>query len=135
MFIALTLRNRKAQSTAEYAILIGLVVAAAITIQTYVKRGLQGRVRDAGADLVGSISNADWSNVSETPANVASIGSEAGQFEPGLEDTARLTSRQTQTTLQDDETLRIDDAAGTTTHEVIQRTENEEGDFQRYDAP
>lgn len=41
------LRNRKAQTTAEYAILIGLVVAALVAMQTYVKRGLQGRVKDA----------------------------------------------------------------------------------------
>lgn len=40
-------RNRRGQSTAEYAILIGLIVAAAVAMQTYVKRGLQGRVKDA----------------------------------------------------------------------------------------
>ena len=40
-------RNRKGQNTAEYAILIALVIAAAMAIQTYVKRGLQARVRDA----------------------------------------------------------------------------------------
>ena len=45
--------NRKGQNTAEYAILIGLVVAAAIAMQTYVKRGLQGRIRDA-VDHVGA---------------------------------------------------------------------------------
>lgn len=38
--------GRIGQSTAEYAIVFALVVAAAIAIQTYVKRGLQGRVRD-----------------------------------------------------------------------------------------
>ena len=41
------LRNKKAQTTAEYAILIGLVVAALVAMQTYVKRGLQGRMKDA----------------------------------------------------------------------------------------
>ena len=41
------LRNRKAQSTAEYAILIGVVVAALVAMQTYVKRGLNGRMKDA----------------------------------------------------------------------------------------
>lgn len=39
--------NRKGQNTAEYAILIGLVIAAAIAMQTYVKRGLQGKVKKA----------------------------------------------------------------------------------------
>ena len=39
--------NRKGQSTAEYAIVLGLVIAAVIGMQTYVRRGLQGRIRDA----------------------------------------------------------------------------------------
>lgn len=44
--------NRRGQNTAEYAILIGLVVAAAIAMQTYVKRGLQGRLKDGVDELV-----------------------------------------------------------------------------------
>ena len=40
-------RIRKAQSTAEYAIVIGLVIAAIVAMQIYVKRGLQGKVKDA----------------------------------------------------------------------------------------
>lgn len=43
----LRLKNRKAQSTAEYVIVLGLIVAAVMAMQTYVKRGFQGRVRDA----------------------------------------------------------------------------------------
>ncbi|OGX19788.1 MAG: hypothetical protein A3K83_07285 [Omnitrophica WOR_2 bacterium RBG_13_44_8b] len=46
------LRSKRAQTTAEYAILIGLVVAALVAMQTYVKRGLQGRMKDA-TDQVG----------------------------------------------------------------------------------
>jgi hypothetical protein len=41
------LRMRKGQGTAEYAIVIGLVIAAAVAMQVYVKRGLQGKVKDA----------------------------------------------------------------------------------------
>ena len=47
------LRNRiKGQSTAEYAILIALVVAAVIAMQTYAKRALQAKVRDASLYMV-----------------------------------------------------------------------------------
>lgn len=47
------LRNRiKGQSTAEYAILIALVVAAVIAMQTYAKRALQARIRDASIYMV-----------------------------------------------------------------------------------
>lgn len=38
---------RKGQSTAEYAIVIGLVIAAAVAMQIYVKRSLQAKVKDA----------------------------------------------------------------------------------------
>ncbi|MDD5431569.1 MAG: hypothetical protein PHO70_01060 [Candidatus Omnitrophica bacterium] len=39
--------NKKAQSTAEYVIVLGLVVGAVVAMQTFVKRGLQGRIHDA----------------------------------------------------------------------------------------
>lgn len=40
-------RSRKGQSTAEYAIVIGLVIAAVVAMQVYVKRGIQGKMKDA----------------------------------------------------------------------------------------
>ena len=36
---------RRAQSTLEYAIMIATVVAALLCMQTYIKRGLQGKFR------------------------------------------------------------------------------------------
>jgi len=42
---------RKAQSTAEYAILLSLVVAAAMGIQAEVKRAIQARIHDAAMAL------------------------------------------------------------------------------------
>jgi hypothetical protein len=39
--------KRKGQNIAEYSILIALVIAAAVAMQVYVKRGIQGRVADA----------------------------------------------------------------------------------------
>ncbi|MCX5712485.1 MAG: hypothetical protein NTY47_05380 [Candidatus Omnitrophica bacterium] len=35
-----------AQTTAEYAVLIAVVVGAVVAMQIYVRRGLQGRVKD-----------------------------------------------------------------------------------------
>ena len=40
------LKNKKAQNTAEYALLIALVVAAVIAMQTYAQRALQARIHD-----------------------------------------------------------------------------------------
>lgn len=39
--------KKKGQSTAEYAIVIGLVIAAAIAMQVYVKRSIQAKMKDA----------------------------------------------------------------------------------------
>jgi Flp pilus assembly pilin Flp len=39
------LSKKKGQSTAEYAILVALVVAAAVAMQTYLKRNLQGGMK------------------------------------------------------------------------------------------
>jgi len=58
--------NKKAQNTAEYAILIALIVAVAVAMQTYVKRGLQGRFKDATDKLA---------------IDTGTIGS-TGQYEP-----------------------------------------------------
>lgn len=50
------IRNKKGQNTAEYAILISLVVAGIIAMQTYAQRALQSRVRDAGQFLASETS-------------------------------------------------------------------------------
>lgn len=47
--------GRMGQSTAEYAIVFALVVAAAIAMQVYVKRGLQGRVKNVVDHTEGDI--------------------------------------------------------------------------------
>jgi uncharacterized protein (UPF0333 family) len=39
--------NRRGQSTLEYAILILIVIVALLAMQTYLKRGVQGRVRES----------------------------------------------------------------------------------------
>ncbi|MFH0762557.1 MAG: hypothetical protein V1925_01560 [Candidatus Omnitrophota bacterium] len=61
--------NRHAQSTAEYVIVIGLIVAAVVAMQTYVKRGLQGRIQEA----VDYVENTNESGV---------VTFSGGQYEP-----------------------------------------------------
>jgi len=51
------LKNRKAQNTAEYALLIALVVAGVIAMQTYAQRALQARIHDAAQYMANSTSN------------------------------------------------------------------------------
>lgn len=47
------LRKRNGQSTVEYAVLIVVVIAALLSIQVYIKRGISGRMKDS-ADQIGS---------------------------------------------------------------------------------
>ncbi|MDP1853271.1 MAG: hypothetical protein Q8L26_03585 [Candidatus Omnitrophota bacterium] len=49
MFIA----RRKAQSLAEYAIILSIVSAALLAMSFYIKRGIQGRVRDMTKSFIG----------------------------------------------------------------------------------
>ncbi len=48
------LKNKKAQNTAEYALLIALVVAGIVAMQQYAQRALQARVRDASTYMANS---------------------------------------------------------------------------------
>ena len=50
---------KKAQSTAEYAILFGLVIAAALAMQTYVKRSLNAKVKAASDMSTGTVTVTD----------------------------------------------------------------------------
>src|SRR5436190_9644173 len=51
------MKNKKAQQTAEYALLISLVVAAIIAMQTYAQRTIQARIRDASASMASKTSD------------------------------------------------------------------------------
>ena len=56
------LKNKKAQNTAEYALLIALVVAGVIAMQTYAQRALQARVRDTSLFLTNQTSTLGTTN-------------------------------------------------------------------------
>ena len=63
--IMLRVRNKRGQSTLEYAILVVIVIGALLSIQVYVKRGLQGRMKDS-ADNIGSQYSPDNTEYSKT---------------------------------------------------------------------
>lgn len=48
MFIYL---NKRGQSTLEYAVIIAVIVGALLAIQVYIKRGVQGRLKQASDDI------------------------------------------------------------------------------------
>ena len=44
-------RRKKGQSTLEYAVLIIIIIGALLSIQVYIKRGIQGRLKGAADDI------------------------------------------------------------------------------------
>jgi hypothetical protein len=98
------LRNKRAQNTAEYAILIALVIAAAMAIQTYVKRALQGKVRDSVVFYADSTSE---------------LG-ETSQYEPYYLESSF-------TTTQDAKTVASEEEGGSWTRQVESDDTNRQG--------
>lgn len=43
--------KKRAQSTLEYALIVAVVVGGLIAMQVYIKRGLQGKLRDSADQL------------------------------------------------------------------------------------
>jgi len=73
--------NRKGQNIAEYSILIALVIAAAVAMQVYVKRGVQGRVADAVDYTGGTVAN------NLVDAGSGTLTFSGRQYEPDYVDT------------------------------------------------
>jgi hypothetical protein len=110
---------RKAQSTAEYAILFSLVVGAALAMQVYIKRSIQAKMHDAGValttvtgDLTGDgvvigttmqyepyYKAQEFSEVErETEASTTTETFLGGHIEEASEQTADITSESTEQT-------------------------------------
>ena len=69
------INRKKAQSTLEYVILIILVVAALLTMQIYVKRGIQGRLRSSADDIGEQFSTAgNMTVITNTFARTNEVG-------------------------------------------------------------
>ncbi len=126
------LLNKKAQSVAEYAVFIGMMVAAIAMMQTYLKRALQAKYADSSDFLVLSLANpAIWdatSNPGGYPISTTPVTMDASrQFE--LTD---MESRKTQTIIEDKVNYKMD-KGGHVTREIIQKTKNAEDDYVKWD--
>ena len=56
------LNTKRGQSVLEYAILMVIIIAALLTLQTYIKRGIQGRLKSATDDIGSQYTTANGSN-------------------------------------------------------------------------
>ena len=73
------LRKNKGQSTLEYAILVVVVIMALIGIQAYLKRGIQGRMKDA-SDQIGDQFSSDSSTYNITSTSYANVSEDQNAF-------------------------------------------------------
>lgn len=58
--------QHKGQSTLEYAILVIIIIGALVTIQVYVKRGVQGRLKSSSDDIGDQFSPGNTNSIKTT---------------------------------------------------------------------
>jgi hypothetical protein len=97
------LRKMKGQSTLEYAVLIIIVIGALLSIQVYIKRGVQGRLRSAADDI------GDQYSVGNTNSRVTTTvkSNTRDTFKYG-QTSSELLQDETTTTLQNDEIINLE---------------------------
>ncbi len=57
------LNQRRGQTTLEYAVLIVVIIGALISIQVYMKRGVQGRLKQATDDIGSQYSEGNTNSI------------------------------------------------------------------------
>lgn len=125
--------NKKAQSIAEYAVFISMMIAAIAMMQLYLKRGLQAKYADSADQIVENLADPGlWAkdpgfpgsiDISTTPVTV----SKAYQYE-----VSDVESRKTQRVIEDKLVYKMD-KGGNVTRDIITRTQNEKQDYMKYD--
>ncbi len=63
------LNQKRGQSTLEYAVLIVVIIGALLTIQVYIKRGVQGRLKSAADDIGDQYSDGNTNVIKTTIRN------------------------------------------------------------------
>ncbi len=63
------LNQKRGQSTLEYAVLIVVIIGALLTIQVYIKRGVQGRLKSAADDIGDQYSEGNTNAIKRTVRN------------------------------------------------------------------
>jgi Flp pilus assembly pilin Flp len=63
------LNQKRGQSTLEYAVLIVVIIGALLTIQVYIKRGVQGRLKSAADDIGDQYSDGNTNAIHQTVRN------------------------------------------------------------------
>ncbi len=93
------LRTNKGQSAKEFAILVAIIAASLVAMQMYVKRGLQGRLRDLGNQISGTRyeQTNTTSNTSITKNGGSTETEHLGTYTMSSSDTTQVSASQTTT--------------------------------------
>ena len=91
------IRIRKAQSTLEYALLIGVVVGSLLAMQNYLKRSMQGRLQAVGDQIGDQYSPGltfrnEFMNVGSTQIVEYTSGGDNGYTETNIEGGYQISS-------------------------------------------
>lgn len=87
------LNKVKGQSTLEYAILIVIIIGALLTIQSYLKRGVQGRLKSSADDIGDQFAPGNTNQIKSTTTTVTTterVGRDAtGAITQGVSSTVQ----------------------------------------------
>ena len=93
MFLKL---NKKGQGTLEYAVIIAVVVGALLAMQVYVKRAVQGRLRQASNDIGDQFSTAGrFETIASSDSTTDETSAPVSRIAPGAIDADLLSSTTT----------------------------------------
>jgi hypothetical protein len=103
MFKHLNNKRQKGQSTLEYAILIIIIIAALFSIQVYIKRGVQGRLKSE-ADNIGTQFSPGNTNV----VRIKTVTSETTDSFFGGTSRSQLTADEETTEIMNSEIMNVE---------------------------
>ncbi len=72
------LNKKRGQSTLEYAILIIIIIGALLSIQVYIKRGIQGRLKGAADDIGDQFSPGNTNSYTRTRTKSNTLDTNVG---------------------------------------------------------
>ena len=86
--------QRRGQSTLEYAVLIVVIIGALLTLQVYIKRGVQGRLKSAADDIGDQYSDGNTNEIRTTNR----VSNTEETFQNGVSSSNLLSPETTNTT-------------------------------------
>jgi hypothetical protein len=92
-------RRKKGQSTLEYAVLIIIIIGALLSIQVYIKRGIQGRLKSATDDIGDQFSVGNQNVVKTHHVNSVTAEEFGGTLGQGVSQTRMINVEQTRDTM------------------------------------